>query len=194
MVFHSELATEDERWTLHDVAERICDKLVVRHPHVFGESAGTQGMGASDVLRRWEDIKAKEKPKEAGALAGVPLGLPALTASEKLQSRAARVGFEWPDFGGAVKKLEEELDELREALAAAPQSKEAIAHELGDVITTAVNIARFKGIDPEQALRDANARFLRRFQAMEAMAGGSVEGKSVQEMLELWAKAKVEAG
>lgn len=194
VVFHAELAAEEGRWTLHDVAGRICDKLVSRHPHVFGDTAGTQGLGAKDVLRRWEDIKAKEKPKGQGALAGVPLSLPALTASEKLQARAARVGFEWPDLGGALRKLDEELAELREALDTTPESKEAIAHEIGDVITAAVNVARFKGIDPEQALRDANARFLRRFQAMEALAGGSVEGKSVLEMLELWARAKVQTG
>lgn len=194
VVFHAELAAEDGRWTLHDVAERICDKLVSRHPHVFGDSAGAHGLGASDVLRRWEDIKAREKPRGHGALAGVPLSLPALTASEKLQSRAARVGFEWPDFGGALRKLDEEIQELREALEASPENREAIAHEIGDVLTAVVNLARFKGIDPEQALRDANARFVRRFQAMEALAGGSLEGKTVGEMLELWARAKVQAG
>ncbi len=189
VVFHSELASEDDRFGLHDVAERICDKLVARHPHVFGAE---ERVSAEDHLRRWEDLKAAEKPQGAGALAGVPLVLPALTASEKLQARAARVGFEWPDWHGAVAKLREELSELDEALDGSDPG--AVMHELGDVLTATVNIARFRGIDPEQALKDANARFARRFQAMEAIAGGSIAGKSIDEMLALWREAKQRAG
>jgi len=185
VVFHAELATEDERWTLHEVADRICDKLVARHPHVFGSE---ERLDAESHIKRWEDIKAKEKPAGAGALAGVPLSLPGLTASEKLQNRAARVGFEWPDFKGAQAKLDEELAELHEALAT--EDKGEIAHEIGDVLTTVVNLARFKGIDPEQALRDANVRFQHRFKAMETLAGGSIEGRALSEMLDLWNRAK----
>ncbi|MBM3274534.1 MAG: nucleoside triphosphate pyrophosphohydrolase, partial [Candidatus Sericytochromatia bacterium] len=185
VVFHSELAAEDGRFDLHEVADRICDKLIARHPHVFGSD---ERLNAEDHLKRWEDLKAKEKHRGQGALAGVPLALPALTASEKLQSRAARVGFEWPDWTGARAKLAEELTELDEALAT--DKPEQIAHEIGDLLTAVVNIARFKKIDPEQALRDASARFQARFGIMESLSGGSVEGKSVDELLGLWARAK----
>lgn len=189
VVFHSEIAAEEGRWTLQDVADRICDKLVARHPHVFGAEEG-KVKTAGDQSKRWEELKAKEKPADQSAVAGVPLALPALTVSEKLQSRAARVGFEWQDWQGAVAKLDEELGELREAL----QQDENVPHELGDVFTALVNVARFKGVDPELALREANARFVRRFQAMEALAGGSVKGRSVDELLKLWSSAKAQVG
>jgi len=189
VVFHAELASEEERFTLHDIAERICDKLVARHPHVFGDEERST---AEDHLRRWEDLKAAEKPAGQGALAGVPLALPALTASEKLQARAARVGFEWPDWRGAAEKVTEEFAELAEALAG--EDLAAISHEIGDALTALANLARMRGIDPEQALKDANARFIRRFAAMEEIAGGSVAGVPLDKLLALWSAAKRRTG
>ena len=200
VVFHAELGTEDGRFTLTEIADRICDKLVARHPQIFGDEP--EARTASEHLARWEDLKAQEKPHGTSAIAGVPLALPALTASEKLQSRAARVGFEWPGWQGAVAKLHEEVAELQDefdaASAAEPWKDErrqaAVNHEIGDVLTAAVNLARFWKLDPEQALRDANARFKRRFEAVERLAGGSVEGRSLDEMLALWARAKTQVG
>ena len=200
VVFHAELGTEDGRFTLTEIADRICDKLVARHPQIFGDEP--QAQTASEHLARWEELKAREKPQGTSAIAGVPLALPALTASEKLQSRAARVGFEWGTWLGAVSKLHEEVAELQDEFDAAsgaePWQDEhrqaAVNHEIGDVITAAVNLARFWKLDPEQALRDANVRFKRRFEAVERLAGGSIEGRSLDELLSLWARAKTEVG
>lgn len=200
VVFHSELGSEDGRFTLAQVADRICDKLIARHPHVF--QAEPEARTAAEHLARWEELKAKEKPATSSAIAGVPLALPALTASEKLQSRAARVGFEWATWQGAVRKLGEEVKELEaefdQASGEAPWEdaarKAAVNHELGDVLTAAVNLARFWKLDPEQALRDASERFKRRFEAMERGAGGSILGRSLDDMLSLWAAAKAEVG
>jgi MazG family protein len=186
VVFHCELAAEDARWNLQDVADRISDKLIARHPHVF--ESRPDDLDTSASLKRWEELKSKEKPEGSSAIAGVPLALPALTASEKLQSRAARVGFEWPTWEGALLKLEEELGEMRDALHSGSSAE--IQHELGDVLTAVVNIARFRQIDPEQALRDANARFVKRFQEMERISGGSLSDKDLDEMLALWIQAK----
>ncbi|MBU6428622.1 MAG: nucleoside triphosphate pyrophosphohydrolase [Cyanobacteria bacterium REEB65] len=200
VVFHAELAAEDGRWTLGDVADRICDKLVARHPNVFGETE--EARSATEQLRRWEELKAKEKPAGTSAIAGVALALPALVASEKLQSRASRVGFAWQDWKGALSKLREEVSELEAELARASnpapwedaELQGAVSHEVGDVLTALVNLARYWKLDPEQALREANSRFVRRFQAMERAAGGDLSNRAIEELLGLWAKAKAEVG
>ncbi len=200
VVFHAELGTEDGRFTLVEIADRICDKLVARHPQIFGDEA--EARTASEHLARWEELKAREKPRGTSAIAGVPLALPALTASEKLQSRAARVGFEWANWHGAVSKLREEVTELQAEFDAASESEPwkdehrqaAVNHEIGDVFTAAVNVARFWKLDPEQALRDANARFKRRFEVVERLAGGSIEGRNLDELLSFWTRAKAEVG
>ncbi|MBI6545203.1 MAG: nucleoside triphosphate pyrophosphohydrolase [Cyanobacteria bacterium NC_groundwater_1444_Ag_S-0.65um_54_12] len=197
VVFHCELAAETGKWSLSEVADRVCDKLVARHPHVFSTHAGGEApvLATTEVLRRWDDLKRQEKPATS-AVAGVPLALPALVASEKLQTKAAAAGFAWPDWQGALRKLQEEMQELCQALETPGEgeSRAALIHEIGDVLTALVNLARFFAIDPEQALRDANTRFIRRFETMELLAGGSMKDKSLAELLALWSRAKKPVG
>ena len=200
VVFHAEMASEAGEFDFADVAAGLCAKLVRRHPHVFGER---RVGGAATQPGDWERHKKLEREARARAcgdspsvLDGVPVALPALTRALKLQQRAAQVGFDWPDAGGALDKLAEEGDELSAALAAG--AKAQVAEELGDVLFSWVNLARFHDIDPEAALRDANAKFARRFAAMEtdlAARGRRPEGASLDELEALWQQAKAgEAG
>lgn len=163
VVFHARMAEEAGHFAFADVAAAISDKMEARHPHLFGDAAD-DGHGR-DV--RWERIKAEERAAKgaAGALDGVALALPALLRSEKLQKRAARVGFDWPDAAGPAAKVREEMSELAEAASA----KERLA-EAGDLLFAAVNLVRAYGVPAEDALRAANAKFERRFRAMEALA------------------------
>lgn len=160
VVFHAQMAAEAGHFTFEDVARSISDKMESRHPHIFGNEDGTM------THERWEDIKASERAQigDVSALDGVAKALPALMRSDKLQKRAARVGFEWHDLNGPLAKLEEELEELD----AANDDEKVI--EAGDVLFVAVNIVRRYGVDPEEALRAANSKFESRFHAMEALA------------------------
>jgi ATP diphosphatase len=159
VVFHAQIAADSGHFTLADVAEGIVAKMIRRHPHVFaGESATTPAA----VRANWEDIKAAEKPRTS-ALDGVALAFPALTRAEKLGRRAARAGFDWPDAAGPRAKIDEELAELAEATTPA-----AVAEEAGDLLFAVVNYLRHLGVDAEGALRAGNAKFERRFRAMEA--------------------------
>jgi ATP diphosphatase len=184
VVFHARMAEEAGHFSLAEVIEGIADKMVRRHPHVFGAVERTDGVAAQTG---WEAIKAEERAKrrETGALAGVALGLPALMRAEKLQKRAARTGFDWPDEAGPRAKIDEELDEI----ATAPDPT-ARAEEFGDLLFAVVNWARHCGIDAEAALRAANAKFERRFAAMEASAGDAFVGLSLDEKEALWSAAK----
>ncbi len=184
VVFHARMAEEAGHFTLADVIAGISDKMVRRHPHVFGDTERSDGTAAQ---RGWEAIKAEERAnrRETGALAGVALGLPALMRAEKLQRRAARTGFDWPDPSGPRAKVVEELAEID----AAPDDA-ARAEEFGDLLFAVVNWARHCGIDAEAALRAANAKFERRFAAMEATAGDQFGGLSLDEKEDLWRKAK----
>ena len=184
VVFHARMAEEAGHFALADVIESISDKMVRRHPHVFGDVARTDGTAAQIG---WEQIKAEERAgrKETGALAGVALGLPSLMRAEKLQKRAARVGFDWPDADGPRAKVIEELDEI----ASAPDDA-ARAEEFGDLLFALVNWGRHMKIDPEAALRAANSKFERRFAAMEAEAGEAFAGLGLDEKEALWQKAK----
>ena len=160
VVFHAEIANESRHFSLDDVIDGICDKLERRHPHIFG--------GATDGgHHRWEEIKAEERSgkADASALAGVALALPALERAAKLQKRAARTGFDWPDVAGPRAKIDEELAEIEAA------SPEHLAEEVGDLLFAVVNFARHLKIDPEDALRAANRKFERRFRAIEAAPG-----------------------
>ena len=182
VVFHSRIAEEAGAFGLGDVARAICDKMERRHPHVFGDGSGGH--------ERWETIKAAERAAgadDASALAGVALALPALMRAEKLQKRAARVGFDWPDPAGARAKLVEEVDEVDTAADDA-----ARAEEIGDLLFAAVNWSRKLGVDPEVALRAANAKFERRFHAMEAIAGAAFPDLSLKAQEALWQRAKAE--
>ncbi len=185
VVYHAQIATEEGAFDFQDVVRGVSDKMVGRHPHVFGDA------DAAD----WEAIKAAEKAAKGkaptGALDDVPRALPALTRAEKLQKRAARVGFDWPDLAPVVEKIAEETRELADAAALA--DPDAIEDELGDVLFGVVNLARRLKADPEKALRRTNAKFERRFAAIErglAAEGRRPEDASLDEMEALWVAAK----
>ncbi|MBA2935611.1 nucleoside triphosphate pyrophosphohydrolase [Sphingomonas sp. CGMCC 1.13654] len=184
VVFHARMAEEAGHFALADVIESISDKMVRRHPHVFGVVERTDGTAAQIG---WEQIKAEERAgkQETGALAGVALGLPALLRAEKLQKRAARVGFDWPDADGPRAKVVEELNEIASAADDA-----ARAEEFGDLLFALVNWGRHMKIDPEAALRAANSKFERRFAAMEEEAGDTFAGLSLDDKEALWQAAK----
>ncbi|OWK32717.1 nucleoside triphosphate pyrophosphohydrolase [Sphingomonas mucosissima] len=179
VVFHSRMAEEAGAFSFDEVATAISDKMERRHPHIFGDAPE----GGHHL---WEVIKAQERTAkaESGALAGVARGLPALLRAEKLQKRAARVGFDWPDATGPRAKIDEELEEVS---TARDQDR---AEEVGDLLFAVVNWARHLGIDAEAALRNANMKFERRFAAMEKAAGGSIAGRELADQEELWLAAK----
>jgi ATP diphosphatase len=183
VVFHARIAEEAGLFSFEDVATAICDKMEARHPHIFGNHEHT------DVSReeRWEKTKADERAAKGAqsALDGVAAALPALMRAEKLQKRAARVGFDWPDTEGPAAKLAEEAQELAEAVTEAEKVNEA-----GDLLFSAVNVVRSYGVSAEEALRQANAKFERRFKGMEALAAGSFPSLSLDEQEELWQKVK----
>jgi ATP diphosphatase len=175
VVFHAQIASDEAHFSIGDVTQAICDKMIRRHPHVFGEEAQRS---AEAQTAAWEDIKAKERAnktkQDPSALAGVALALPALMRSEKLQKRAARTGFDWTEPTDIFNKLEEEIGEVREAID--EQDPAHIEEELGDLLFVAVNLARRMNVDPEVALRRANDKFERRFRAMEQRADGGESG------------------
>ena len=180
IVFQARIAEEDGLFDFDSVAKAISDKLVARHPHIFGDETGQMGEA------RWEAIKAAEREAKGAesALDGVALALPALMRADKLQKRAARTGFDWPDTQGPTEKLHEEIDELAEA----PVEKRE--EEAGDLLFAAVNLVRAYGIAPEDALRSANAKFERRFRAMEQLAGGDFTDRDLAGQEALWQQVK----
>lgn len=194
-VLHAQIASETDRFTIADVLEGISDKLVRRHPHVFGEvEVSTSG----EVLRHWDAIKKAEKAAkiDVGApapsvLDDIPKSLPALALALKVSKKAAKVGFEWPNVDAVMDKLREETEELQADM----HDSERAAEELGDLLFTAVNVARWKGINPEMALRDTVRRFTVRFQAMEAAAqaaGLDLHALTPRQWDELWDRAKTQ--
>ena len=194
VVFHAQLARENGDFTMEDVAQTINEKLVRRHPHIFGD---VKADDAETVKANWDVIKAQEKSErgeiQTSILGDVPAPLPALSSALKISKRAAKVGFEWPDEAGVLAKLREEVGEVEDALA--HESRERVAEELGDLLFTIVNIARWRGIDPELALRDNNRKFRGRFEQMEAGAarrGWSLDSLSEAQWDELWNAAKSE--
>lgn len=182
VVFHSQIAADAGLFGFDDVATAISDKMERRHPHIFGDGK------TDDVRQQWEQIKADERAADGpkGALSGVALSLPALLRAQKLQSRAARVGFDWPDINGPRDKIAEELAEVATAATDAERHE-----EVGDLLLAVVNYARHLGVDAESALRDANTKFARRFAAMEDRAGGSLAGLSLDEQEAHWTAVKV---
>ncbi|HKF70863.1 MAG TPA: nucleoside triphosphate pyrophosphohydrolase [Stellaceae bacterium] len=198
VVFHARMAEEARQFAFNDVARGIADKMVRRHPHVFAD-AEVEGAAAQTVA--WEAQKAEERRARAvaaghpeSALDGVGLGLPALTRAEKLQKRAARVGFDWPSTPPVLDKIEEEIVELRTEIErnGAP---ERIADELGDLLFAVVNLARRLSVDPEQALRSANRKFERRFRGVEARltaTGTPITKATLDEMEAEWERVKAE--
>ncbi len=207
IVFHSQIAREEGRFTVSDVIREIHDKMVRRHPHVFGE---TRAKDSAEVLRNWEHIKAEERlsnrkegdsnaeedsRKGASLLDGVSRALPATLEGFQLTRKAARIGFDWDDPGGIFGKMQEETEELRNALKAQDQRK--TEEELGDLLFAAVNLSRFLKVDPEIALKKANAKFSRRFRVMEKLAletGREFKDLPRDEMEALWNIAKKREG
>ncbi len=192
VVFHAQMASEDGAFGFAEVARSIADKMERRHPHVFGD---IKIDGAEAQTRAWEEQKAGERAAsgQASALAGVARGLPALLRAFKLQNRAARVGFDWPDAAGALDKLREEIEELAAEIVPDSDPSAALADEVGDVLFSAVNLARKLGIEPEDALRRGNAKFERRFAYIEralAAQGRRAEDTPLEEMEALWQDAK----
>jgi tetrapyrrole methylase family protein/MazG family protein/ATP diphosphatase len=191
VVFHSRMAEEQGEFAFADVAEAICDKMIRRHPHVFGEASHRD---AAEQTVAWEAIKAEERAARDATqslLDGVPSALPALTRAEKLTRRAARVGFTWTTPEAVIEKLHEELGELAVEVAAGDRAK--MRDEMGDVLFVCANLARLLEIDPEDALRSTNAKFTRRFSWIEkalAADGRTPEQSDLDEMDELWNAAK----
>lgn len=180
VVFHARMAQEAGLFAFEDVARSIADKMEARHPHIFGDEDGTMGEA------RWETLKAAERESKGStsSMDGVALALPALLRAQKLQKRAARDGFDWPDTEGPEAKIIEEIEELKSAPA------EMMEEEAGDLLFAAVNFVRAHGIDAESALRAANAKFERRYRAMESKAAGGFAELSLDEQEALWQAVK----
>jgi len=193
VLFYSQMAAEAGYFDLRDVAENLNAKLIRRHPHIFGDTVATD---AGAVLRNWEEIKReekKQKPANESMLDDVPRTMPAMLEAGKLGSKAAKVGFDWPDAEGLFEKLEEETAELRVELEQG--TAESVEEEFGDLLFTMMNLARHLKVDTESALRRTNAKFRRRFLAMELAAGDAgLESKQPDELEQLWATAKVAEG
>ena len=179
VAFHARMAEEAGHFDFADVVNAICDKMIRRHPHVFGDDK---------TKPDWEALKAAERGTalDISALGGVALSLPALMRAEKLQKRAARTGFDWPDQSGALEKIFEEIEEVKTASSDANR-----AEEIGDLLFAVVNWARHLGIEPEEALRTANGKFEKRFRAMEDMAGDAFAGLDLDGKEALWVQAKL---
>ena len=204
VVFHAEMAREAGRFDFDAVADGVSDKMVRRHPHVFGDAVIDS---AAAQTRAWEDHKEQERrdksaakdgrpdePQEPGALDGVPQALPALLRAEKLGKRASRVGFDWPEAAPVLAKIREEIGELESEMDSGG-GKDRLAHELGDLLFACANMARHLKINPESALRDANGRFERRFRRVETLLadrGKTTRGAALAEMEAAWEQAKAE--
>lgn len=204
VLFYAEMAEEGGHFGIADVIEILNSKLIRRHPHVFGEEAAAaagnsakgldvENIDAARVLRNWDEIKEQEKskkPEPQGRLDEIPRSMPALAEAAKLGSKAAKAGFDWPDVSGLVEKLREETTELEVEIEAGECALGRAEQELGDLLFTAVNLARHLKIDPELALRDTNQRFRKRFKAMEEESERPLEELSPEELERLWANAK----
>lgn len=191
IVFHCQIAQEDGRYDLQTAARLCCEKMVRRHPHVFGETSVEDAEG---VIDQWEKIKLEEKGKEqrsTSAVEGVPRHLPALQRARKIQHKAAKVGFDWPAIDGVLAKIEEELLETREALR--DGERDAIAEEIGDLLFSVVNLSRFCDECPEELLHATIRKFDRRFRSMENLLkqrGKETTGCEIDELEQLWQEAK----
>ncbi len=189
VVFHAQLASEAGWFDFEDVVQGICDKMTRRHPHVFADALIDD---AEAQTHAWEQHKQQERGEQESVLAGVPVALPALARAYKLQGRAARVGFDWPDAGGVAAKVAEELEELRHEIDC-QAGTEALSDEAGDLLFAAVNLVRHAGIDPELALRQGNRKFERRFRQVEAMCaadGVEISTAGIDVLENYWQLAK----
>ena len=186
VVFHARMEQEEGRFDLDAVADGVCKKLIYRHPHVFGDVSVS---GTGEVLSNWEELKRKEKGQATNtdALESVARSLPALWRAEKVQKKAQKAGFDWPDVSGALDKLSEELEELKVAAAQGTN----VAEELGDLLFSAVNVSRFLKVDCEDALNQATDKFIDRFRKVEEQAGARpMTEMTLDELDQLWERAK----
>jgi XTP/dITP diphosphohydrolase/ATP diphosphatase len=193
VLFYAQMAEDEGYFTIEDVAANLNAKLIRRHPHIFADAVAKT---PEDVKQTWDAIKRQEKasnePLSQRLLDSVPRHLPALLEAAKLGKRASSVGFDWPDASGLIAKLHEETRELEEELSRSPRDRAAMESELGDLLFTAVNLARHLELEPEFALRTANAKFRARFNTVEDLAGGAeaVKSKTLDELDRLWNAAK----
>lgn len=185
IVFYSKIAEEQGEFTIDDVIEGINEKLIRRHPHVFGT---TKVSGTDDVVKNWEQIKKTEKTERKGTLDGVPSALPALIKAYRIQQKAASVGFDWEKAHDVLSKIKEEIEEFEQEVDV--QNREKMEQEMGDVLFSLINCARKFGIDPENALEKTNKKFISRFNYIEDSCSGNINRLTLQEMDELWQKAK----
>jgi tetrapyrrole methylase family protein/MazG family protein len=185
IVLQAQIASDDREFNIGDVIKGITEKIVRRHPHIFGSK---KAKTSHEVLQNWESLKKQERKEGASVMASVPMQMPALAYALEVQKRAARVGFDWPNIEGVIDKLVEEVKEYREA-----RNKKEQEQEYGDLLFTLANIARRESVDPEAALRGANLRFYRRFTRMEELChqrGTGFDKLSFDEQNELWEEAK----
>ena len=200
VVFHAQMAKEQDAFEFGDVVAAICDKMTRRHPHVFGDEARRSNADAQ--LQHWEDLKRAERAAkgetDASALAGISRGLPEWQRAVKLQHKAAKVGFDWPDPAPVLEKLHEEIEEVRAEFAAVAENpddaaaRDRLEDEIGDILFVCANLARHAKVDFGAALRRANHKFERRFRAMEALAAadGGLAGQSLEAQDRYWVRAK----
>src|SRR5215470_3030102 len=198
VVFHSEIANEENRFNIADVIHKVASKMVRRHPHVFGDDKAET---ANDVLRSWEAIKAAElvakgkaSEQEGSMLDSVSKSLPAVMEAYQMTTKVSRVGFDWPDVASVLEKLEEEAEELKTAVGAANPSHAEVSEEVGDLLFAVVNVARLLGVDPESALKGSNRKFRRRFRHIEERLrdqGRKPAESTLAEMDVFWNEAKL---
>ncbi len=188
IVLHSQIAKEDGKFNIDDVIEKICKKMISRHPHVFGEAYFET---PEEVINQWDERKRQEGKLSCSILEGIPIALPSLLRAYKIQSRVSKVGFDWDSVQGIFSKIEEEIKELKNAIKSG--DKEKMEEEIGDLLFSVVNLARFLKIDPEGALRKTNRKFEERFKKLEKLAqqkGKSLKDMSLSEMDSLWDEIK----
>lgn len=190
VIFHSQIETESGSFNIDDVTDEISKKLIIRHPHVFGN---VNVDGVDDVLTNWDEIKRQTKNQKSvsESISSIPRELPALMRAQKIQGKAAKVGFDWSEVGGALDKLNEEIGELRQAIASGDEQN--AFEELGDLIFSAVNVSRFIGCDSEEALTAASDKFASRFEIVENLAkerGIDMKTTPLEELDKLWDEAK----
>ena len=195
ILFHSQIAAENDDFDIYDVCRRIHRKMILRHPHVFADANFST---SEELLRNWEDLKSREKAEsgrreepDSSILDGIPPTLPAMHVARLISAKAAGTGFDWPDLGGIQEKLAEEISELEEARANGNEKE--IQEEVGDILFTVVNIARFLKIDPESALRQSNSKFISRFKALEEhflARNRKLSDSTLDEMEEVWNQLK----
>ena len=188
LIFHARISEELGEFDIRDVLDSITEKMVSRHPHVFGN---LDLESTEEVVQRWEEHKKREGKLRDSVLEGVPRALPSLLRAQRVQERASRVGFDWKEAGGVLEKIEEELEEFREAVRSGEGKR--MEEELGDLLFSIVNLSRFVNINPEEALRRTTDRFIRRFRYIETGAramGRKLDELSLEEMDRLWEEAK----